>query len=212
MTESVIEEYAHSCRIVEEEREGDSNQYHYEGPMGRIKTFENPDKARLYADVHTVTGGFREEKTGERGAPPTVAQSRGDVLGLLESMDRLPNRMSSLIQILYTENISLPSRYQEDFQNLALINVEAVREAVLLMRSFIQALEGLSERIQRIGQEESASDELERRLIYDLFRTDELNDFQRIILRDLFLELGAISDFAENFADRVGVCSVKRLF
>ncbi|MDB2265514.1 hypothetical protein PM025_15495 [Halorubrum ezzemoulense] len=80
MTESVIEEYAHSCRIIEEEREDDYNQYHYEGPMGRIKTFENPDKARLYADVQTVTGGFREEKTGERGAPPAVARSREDVL------------------------------------------------------------------------------------------------------------------------------------
>ena len=73
---SVIEEYAHGYKIVEEEREADYNRYHYEGPMGRIKTFENPDKARLYADVHTVTGGFREEKT----APPAVAQSREDVL------------------------------------------------------------------------------------------------------------------------------------
>ena len=80
MSESVIEEYAHSCQLVEEERDGDYNQYHYEGPMGRIKTFENPDKARLYADVQTVTGGFREEKTGERGAPPAVARSREDVL------------------------------------------------------------------------------------------------------------------------------------
>ena len=80
MSESVIEEYAHSCRIVEEDRDGDYNRYHYEGPMGRIKTFENPDKARLYADVQTVTGGFREEKTGERGAPPAVARSREDVL------------------------------------------------------------------------------------------------------------------------------------
>jgi len=80
MTETVIEEYAHSCRIVKEEREGDYNKYHYEVPMSRVKTFENPDKARLYADVQTVTGGFREEKTGERGAPPAVARSREDVL------------------------------------------------------------------------------------------------------------------------------------
>jgi len=77
---TVIEEYAHSYRIIEETREGKPNKYHYEGPMGQIKTFENPDKARLYADVQTVTGGFREEKTGERGAPPAVAQSREDVL------------------------------------------------------------------------------------------------------------------------------------
>jgi len=79
-TTEVIEEYAFGYQIVEEDREGKANKYHYEGSLGRIKTFENPDKARLYADVQTVTGGFREEKTGERGAPPAVAQSREDVL------------------------------------------------------------------------------------------------------------------------------------
>jgi len=78
MTESIIEEYAFGYQIVEKDRQGEPNKY--EGPLGRIKTFENPDKARLYADVQTVTGGFREEKTGERGAPPAVAQSREDVL------------------------------------------------------------------------------------------------------------------------------------
>ena len=79
-TGTVIEEYAFGYQIVEEDRKSKPNKYHYEGPWGRIKTFENPDKARLYADVQTVTGGFREEKTGERGAPPAVAQSREHVL------------------------------------------------------------------------------------------------------------------------------------
>jgi hypothetical protein len=76
----VIEEYPHDCRIVREEREGGPDLYHYEGPLGHVKAFENPDKARLYADVQTVTGGFREEKTGERGVPPAVARAREDVL------------------------------------------------------------------------------------------------------------------------------------
>jgi hypothetical protein len=75
----VIEQYAHSCSIVREEENG-YERYHYRGPMGRMKTFENPDKARLYADVHTVMGGFREEKTGERGVPPSVARAREDVM------------------------------------------------------------------------------------------------------------------------------------
>jgi len=78
MTE-VIEEYAHSCRIVRENENG-YERYHYEGPMGRVKSFENPDKARLYADVQSVMGGFREEKTGERGVPPSVARAREDVI------------------------------------------------------------------------------------------------------------------------------------
>lgn len=76
----VVEEYAHSCRIVREEREDAEDLYHYEGPLGHVKSFENPGKARLYADVQTVVGGFREEKTGERGVPPAVARSREDVL------------------------------------------------------------------------------------------------------------------------------------
>jgi hypothetical protein len=76
----VVEEYSHGCRIVREPRGEGRDLYHYEGPLGQVKAFENPDKARLYADVHEVTGGFREEKTGERGVPPAVARAREDVL------------------------------------------------------------------------------------------------------------------------------------
>ena len=75
----VLEEYDHSCRIVRDDENG-YERYHYEGPLGRVKSFDNPDKARLYADVQTVMGGFREEKTGERGVPPSVARAREDVL------------------------------------------------------------------------------------------------------------------------------------
>jgi hypothetical protein len=75
----VVETYAHGCQIVHERRDG-ADLYHYEGPMGHIKAFENPGKARLYADVHTVMGGFREAKTGERGVPPAIARAREDIL------------------------------------------------------------------------------------------------------------------------------------
>lgn len=76
----VIEEYPHSCRLVREERDDGRDLYHYEDPLGHVKSFENPDKARLYADVQEVVGGFREEKTGERGVPPAVARAREDIL------------------------------------------------------------------------------------------------------------------------------------
>lgn len=49
----VIEEYAHDCRIVRE-TENSYEEYHYEGPLGRVQSFESLSKARLYADVHTV--------------------------------------------------------------------------------------------------------------------------------------------------------------
>lgn len=81
MSDTVIEEYIHSGRIIEQNSgAGKTTTYLYESPSGERKAFEEVEKARLYADVQTITGGFREEKTGKRGAPPTVAQAREDVL------------------------------------------------------------------------------------------------------------------------------------
>lgn len=48
----VIEEYAHDCRIVRE-TENSYEEYHYEGPLGRVQSFESLSKARLYADPYS---------------------------------------------------------------------------------------------------------------------------------------------------------------
>lgn len=83
MTETepeVVEEYPYNCQLVRERNEREEDRFHYDGPMGRVKSFYSEQKARLYADVQTLVGGFREEKTGERGAPPAVARSREDIL------------------------------------------------------------------------------------------------------------------------------------
>lgn len=74
MTENVIEEYANGCRIVHEERMY-PDLYHFERPGQRIKSFKNLGKARLYAAIYVVTGGFDEKNTGERGVPPTVVRA-----------------------------------------------------------------------------------------------------------------------------------------
>jgi len=74
-----VEDYGGDVRIVREVSNG-YEKFHFEDPMGRLQSFENPDKARLYADVYEVMGGFREEKTGERGVPPAVARGREDIL------------------------------------------------------------------------------------------------------------------------------------
>lgn len=76
--ETVIEEYGQDCRIVREERNY-PDQYHFECPKGRMRTFENPHEARLYADLYTITGGFNEEQTGRRGVPPTIARASEEI-------------------------------------------------------------------------------------------------------------------------------------
>lgn len=69
---TTVEEYGHGTAVIRD----DGGRYHYVNAMGDlVRSFESEDRARLYADIQTVTGGFREEKTGERGVPPAVARS-----------------------------------------------------------------------------------------------------------------------------------------
>lgn len=77
--EETVADYDH-VTIAREARAGEPDLFHVEDALEHLKTFESQSKAELYADVYTVVGGFREEKTGERGVPPAVAAAREDVL------------------------------------------------------------------------------------------------------------------------------------
>lgn len=69
--ETVIEAYDDGSRIVREERNR-PDAYHFDGPDGRIASFDLSQAARLYADLYAVTGGFDEAQTGRRGVPPLI--------------------------------------------------------------------------------------------------------------------------------------------
>ena len=69
---TTVAEYEHSTAVIRD----DGGRYHYVNAMGdRVQSFHSEDRARLYADIQSVVGGFREEKTGERGVPPAVARA-----------------------------------------------------------------------------------------------------------------------------------------
>jgi hypothetical protein len=76
--ETVIEAYDDGYRIVRESRNR-PDAYHFDGPDGRIASFDIPQAARLYADLYAVTGGFDEKETGRRGVPPRIARADEEV-------------------------------------------------------------------------------------------------------------------------------------
>jgi len=72
--------YDETTRIVEE-MDNFGVRYRFEAPMFEDSPeWEIPEKAELYADVYFAVGGFREEKTGERGVPPAVARAGQNVM------------------------------------------------------------------------------------------------------------------------------------
>lgn len=88
-----VEEYPYSVRIERYHPmqtkqtddgfsiEGDEVRYRVVTPNAqKIPEFDAEDTARLWVDVYFDVGGFREEKTGDRGVPPEVAAAGKDTL------------------------------------------------------------------------------------------------------------------------------------
>lgn len=75
----VVVEYD-NITITRERRRDMPDLFHVEDALEHLQAFESEAKAELYADVYTVVGGFREQKTGERGVPPAVAAAREDLM------------------------------------------------------------------------------------------------------------------------------------
>jgi predicted phosphate transport protein (TIGR00153 family) len=137
-----------------------------------------------------------------------IPESRGDVLGLLETMDAIPGMFQSLCYQLLLEKITFPEQFRERFLHLVDVNVKSydlVREAVLgLFYS-----KDVKAQTDLVDAAESDSDHMERDLIRDIF-SSKLDKADKILLKDIVVYTGDISDQAETVKDRLILAIVKR--
>lgn len=134
---------------------------------------------------------------------------RGDILGMLEAVDLVPNKCESVLYQIWFQQMSIPGEYHEQLKSL----VRASRESYdLLARAFryvFSETEKVLEAVTEVDAKESESDRMERRLIKTIFSA-EGDKADKILLKELVLEIGSISDRAENAADRLRIVAIKR--
>ena len=138
-----------------------------------------------------------------------IPESRGDVLGMLEAIDLVPNQCESVLYQLWTENTEIPEEYLDRFKEIVVPNVRAHELLCRAMRGLFSNAKGIPELAVQVSGMEAESDQLERSLIRDIFGSD-LQKADKILLRDLAIRIGEISDRAENAMDRLAIVAAKR--
>jgi predicted phosphate transport protein (TIGR00153 family) len=136
-----------------------------------------------------------------------IPESRGDVLGLIESMDMVPNLFQSLCDQLLYQQIEVPPEFRERYLELVEVNIDSynlLREAILAL--FYRR--DCQEQLRRIDAKESESDGIERGLVKDIFSTD-LDKADKILLKEIVVNTGDISDTVEIAADRLNLALIK---
>jgi predicted phosphate transport protein (TIGR00153 family) len=137
-----------------------------------------------------------------------LPESRGDLLSLLEQIDRLANRADALTYGIRTLGLAIPEFLRKDMREINRLSVETV--GILL--DGVVALLGRARELpafaRQIDNNESLCDQLERKMIGDIIRCD-LEPVNRILLKELIEDIGDITDICENIAHYVTIFHIK---
>ena len=138
-----------------------------------------------------------------------LPESRGDLLGLLETYDKLPNIAETVCYALSCQQVVLPEALIAGYQDLFRLNVESYRLARKAVDVLMTNPKVALHATKAIEAKESESDRAERRLIREIFG-GSWSTGDKLLYRDIVLLLGEVSDRAERLADRVGITAIKR--
>ena len=138
-----------------------------------------------------------------------LPESRGDLLGLLENFDKMPNLAETITFIFDTQAIEIPREYRDSVKLLISINIEAYRLVRRTVDKLFTDPDSVGEAVEPVDVKESESDILERELIIEIFASD-LERAHKMQLREVIQRVGDLSDSAENTARRLEIISLKR--
>ena len=181
--------------------------YFSEGLSTRFETL-----AQETAQAESGADNKRREVEEAMYGRALIPESRGDVLGMLESIDLVPNKAESVLWQIWLQSMILPAAYVEKMKDLVRANCEAFELLCRATRATFDNVSAAPRITTEISRKEGESDSIERELIKSAFDAseEELPTAQKILLKELILEIGSISDRAENAADRLRIIAIKR--
>ena len=176
---------------------------------------ETQDREALRADVPTVhrnesaaddVRGDIEVLMFSRGVFP---ESRGEILQLLEKMDRVPNRAEAAVRMVVEQHIAIPEALGPQLLTLAKVSARAVAAMLDGARTLFEHYARATEDIGKIDEIESEVDALESELVERIFDSD-MEGWQKILLRDLVARIASLSDSAEAVGEHIRIMVAKR--
>lgn len=139
-----------------------------------------------------------------------IPESRGDVLGLIETLDHLLGMLEGALWAFDIEKPDIPERFRGDYQQLADTVVEAVEELVMSARAFFRDVERVADHNHKVMFYEKEADKVSTKLKRAIFDSDDLELANKSHLRNFVEHIDNVADWSEDVADRLAIYAIKR--
>lgn len=152
---------------------------------------------------------IREEIKSLMYSKALLPESRGDIMGLLETIDVIPGIFELLLNMIRTEKIRIPDFITPDVKELVGVSLASCDLMFRQIEALFSRGEGVRTLVSTIDHNESHCDHIERRIIDHLF-SSELEPFQKILIKEWIVTLGDITDQVDRVSKRANIISMKR--
>jgi len=138
-----------------------------------------------------------------------IPESRGDVLGLLESSDAVLNRMAKTLLNFSIENPEIPEELKPLYIDLAQSSVSATENMVKAVRTYFRDMLAVRDFINKALFHEKESDKIGEKVKRLVFETDSELSW-KAHMRVFAHHIELIADEAEDVCDRLAIAVAKR--
>jgi predicted phosphate transport protein (TIGR00153 family) len=174
---------------------------------GERSEFENRseelDKIESDADI------LRRNIENKLYSQTLIPETRGDVLGLLESTDHVLNITSETLYHFAIESPEFLSEINHLYIDLTEACTKTMENLVMAIRAYFSDISNVRDLINKVIFYEKESDKLGKKIKEEIFNQDiELS--RKLHLRYFVDRLEKIADLAEDVSDRLAIAAIKR--
>ncbi len=140
-----------------------------------------------------------------------IPESRGDVLGLLETLDDIIDICEKVLKQFSIETPDIREFLKNDFIELAELSSKTVEAVVKGARAFFRDIGMVNDYVNKVQFYEHEADDVEEELKRKVFNSDRIEPLsQKVHLRYFAEKIAAVSDMSKQVAERLSVYAIKR--
>lgn len=173
---------------------------------------ETKKASELALETHQAEGradDVRREVEAELLGGALLAHSRGEILEVIEGVDKLANAGEATLDYLLLQRVRIPEESKPILKEIMVKNQEIFEEVKQSLQLLFQDMSQALEHTKAIEIKEGEVDHLERSVIKQLFKMD-IDLAEKIQMRGLVEELVELSDRAEDLSDRIDIMIAER--
>ena len=175
-----------------------------------LKNYNNVSQiTEVISELESECDKLRRDTERKIYKETLIPEQRGDVLGMLENLDKIPGQFQGNAHRINTERPDIYVELHDDFYKLVQSNSICVKLLINGSREFFTNPQKTIDECLKVSKQESVGDVLSTKLKNAIFSNKNVDLAVKMHLRYFVEIIDEISNLAEDVADRLIISSIK---